>query len=110
MTTYFHDSEQRMPMDLAAGVKARTFWGDKMTLALVTLEPNSLVAAHSPPHEQVGTVIAGELDFTIGDETRRLKPGDVYVIPGDVTHEGRVGAEAVQLVEVFSPVRENFKY
>ena len=72
-------------------VKARTFWGDKMTLALVTLEANAVVAAHSHVHEQVGVVIAGELEFTIGGESRRLEPGDVYVIPGDVAHGVKVG-------------------
>jgi quercetin dioxygenase-like cupin family protein len=81
-----------------------------MTLALVALEPNAVVAPHSHPHEQVGAVIAGELEFTIGDESRLLHPGDVYVIPGDVVHGVKVGPGAVQLVEVFSPVRENLKY
>ena len=110
MTAYFPDVEQRMTLELAPGVKARTFWGDKMTLALVTLEANAVVAVHSHLHEQVGAVIAGELEFTIGGESRRLKPGDVYVIPGDVAHGVKVGPATVQLVEVFSPVRENFKY
>ena len=45
-----------------------------------------------------------------GAETRRLGPGEVYVIPGDVPHGVKVGPDAVELVEVFSPVRENLKY
>jgi quercetin dioxygenase-like cupin family protein len=110
MGTFFYDPRQRMTKELAPGVQARTFWGDRMTLALVTLDPNAVVAPHTHPHEQVGAVISGELEFTIGDETRRLGPGDVYVIPGDVPHGVRVGPGAVELIEVFSPVRENLKY
>ena len=108
--SYFPDAGQRATKELAPGVHARTFWGDRMTLALVSLEPNAVVAPHTHPHEQVGMVVKGEVEFTIGDETRLLKPGDVYVIPGEAPHGVRVGSNAVELVEVFSPVRESFKY
>jgi quercetin dioxygenase-like cupin family protein len=110
MTTFYPDASQRPSIELAPGVIARSFWGDRMTLALVELQPQAVVAEHSHANEQVGTVIEGEIDFTIGGETRRLRPGDVYVIPADVPHGVRVGEAGVKLVEVFSPVRENLKY
>jgi quercetin dioxygenase-like cupin family protein len=109
-TTYFHDSRARATKELAPGVQARSFWGDRMTLVLAALEPYSVVAPHGHPHEQVGTVISGEIEFTIGDETRLLRPSDVYVIPSDVPHSAKVGPAPVALVEVFSPVRETLKY
>ncbi|UCF33462.1 MAG: cupin domain-containing protein [Phycisphaerales bacterium] len=42
-----------------------------------------------PPHshgQQWGTVVEGEMDLTIGGETRRYGPGDAYFIPADVEH------------------------
>jgi quercetin dioxygenase-like cupin family protein len=42
-----------------------------------------------PPHshgEQWGIVVEGEMELTIGDETRRYGPGDSYHIPAGVPH------------------------
>ena len=42
-----------------------------------------------PPHshgEQWGIVVEGEMELTIGDETRRYGPGDSYHIPAGVAH------------------------
>ena len=42
-----------------------------------------------PPHshgEQWGIVVEGEMELTIGGETRRCGPGDSYHIPAGVMH------------------------
>ena len=42
-----------------------------------------------PPHshgEQWGIVVEGEMELTIGGETKRLGPGDSYHIPAGVVH------------------------
>ena len=60
--------------------------------------------------EQCGTVISGELELTIAGKTRRLRPGEVYIIPGGVQHGGRAGETQCQVLDVFSPVREDYQY
>ena len=46
----------------------------------------------------------------IAGEARVLKPGDMYIIPGNVEHKARsISGRAVAL-DIFSPVREEFKY
>ena len=54
--------------------------------------------------------LEGEFPFTIGDETRTVKPGDVWVIPGGVEHSVAMGDTPGLVVEMFSPVREEYKY
>ena len=107
---YYPDLNNRATKDLLPGIHARTFWGEKMLLAIVDLEANAVIPAHRHPHEQCGVVLKGELTFTIAGEVRTLHPGDPYVIPGDVEHSVTVGAEAAQVMDVFSPVREEYKY
>ncbi len=107
---YFHDPNSRTPAELVPGIHARTFWGEKMLIAVVDLDPNTRLPRHSHPHEQVGTVIAGTIEFIIGDETKTLHAGDVYVIPGDVEHEARTFDQPVKVMDVFSPVREEYKF
>jgi quercetin dioxygenase-like cupin family protein len=45
--------------------------------------------AEVPPHThgaQWGVVLDGEMELTIGDETRLYRKGDTYLIPAGVTH------------------------
>jgi quercetin dioxygenase-like cupin family protein len=43
-----------------------------------------------PPHlhhgEEILRILAGEVEVTVGDETRRCRQGDIVVIPTDVLH------------------------
>lgn len=106
----FYDLDARPSKELFAGVTTRSFWGDNLLLSYVTLRPNALAPAHSHPHEQAGIVLSGAMDFTIGDETRTLHPGEMYLAPGNVVHQASAGAEGCVVVEVFSPVRESLQY
>lgn len=107
---YFFDSSARTPKELLPGVATRTFWGDRMLMSLVELAPGANIPAHSHPHEQVGMVLDGEMEMTIGDETRQVKAGDIYVTPGGVSHSVRLGASACRVFETFAPVREEYKF
>jgi quercetin dioxygenase-like cupin family protein len=107
---FFCDLENREAKEIAPGVHIRTFWGDKILLSVVDLAANAVVPAHSHPHEQAGTAISGEFELTIGGETRWLKPGDTYIIPGGVEHGARTGDAPVQILDIFSPVRQDYQY
>jgi quercetin dioxygenase-like cupin family protein len=107
---YFCDLEKREAKETVPGVFIRTFWGNKMLLSIVDLAANAVVPPHRHPHEQAGTVISGELVMTISGETRRLKPGDTYIIPGGVEHGATTGGTPVRALDMFSPVREDYQY
>lgn len=49
---------------------------------------------------QWGTVVAGEIEFTIGDETRIYRAGDSYSIPAGVAHGARIKA-GTRVIDVF---------
>lgn len=56
-----------------------------------------------PPHAhgaQWGTVLAGEIELTIGGETRTYRPGESYSIPAGVTHGARIPA-GTRVIDVF---------
>ncbi len=107
---YFYSADERQAKTLFEGITARTFWGDKMLLSLVELAVNAVVPPHSHPHEQTGIVLEGEATFTVGGETKTLKPGDMYVIPGGVEHTVVTGNAPAKALDIFSPVREDYKY
>lgn len=107
---YFYDPATREARELVPGISARTFWGEKMLLAVVELKPESVLPHHAHPHEQAGIVLEGELRFTIDDQTRVLHAGEVYVIPGSVHHSAVAGANGAKVMDIFSPVREEYTY
>lgn len=102
------DLAEIVPIQVWDGVIARRLDGEELTLAVVELEPNALVAEHRHAAEQFGLVIEGEMHFRIDDETRVLGPGGTWRILGDRPHEVRAGAEGAVVVDVFSPPRRDW--
>lgn len=107
---YFMSPSEREPKALFGTVTARTFWGERMLMSVVDLPAGAVVPPHSHPHEQAGVVLEGELTFTVGGETRTLQPGDMWIIPGGVEHSVVAGDQPARALDIFSPVREDYKY
>ena len=83
-------------------------YGGGMMLAQFTFDAGVASWHHSHPHEQLGYVASGEIDFAMdGQETVRLKAGGSYYVPSDVKHHIVTYAPTV-LIDAFTPVREDF--
>jgi len=108
--SYFKTVRGRRTKELVPGARTRTFWGENILLSLVEIDAHGHVPNHTHPHEQAGIVIEGEMEMGIGGEVRVLKPGDMYIIPGGVEHYARCGDTPAKALDIFSPVREEFKY
>ena len=104
MTVYSNFNAQR-PRHIWPGIDARVVNGERLTMALVDLAPNTPLQEHHHQNEQVGFVVQGSLTFVIGDETRILGPGETYNISSDVPHSGMTGPEGCVVLDVFAPVR-----
>jgi quercetin dioxygenase-like cupin family protein len=89
-------------------VRARRVEGERVTLALVELAPDSIVPGHRHDNEQLGMVITGSLIFTVGDETRELGPGGTWRIPSDTPHQVSVGPAGAVVIDVFAPIRDDW--
>lgn len=98
--------KSKQPME---GVKIRVAYGEKVMMSYVNIEANTTIAEHSHPHEQMGMFLEGEAEFTIGDEKRMVKPGMAYLVPSNVKHKVVTFDEPVLALDIFSPVREEYK-
>lgn len=101
-----HDIEAK---EIAAGVAIRIFSGEAMTMSHVAIAPQALVPTHTHPHEQLGLVLEGDLEFWINDDRRWLQSGDAYRIPPNVPHGAQGGVAGCVVLDVFSPVREEYE-
>jgi quercetin dioxygenase-like cupin family protein len=68
----FADIDQLSRQRIWDGVAGRVIQGQRVTLAIVELEPGSAVPEHSHDNEQVGVCVAGSLSFRVGDEECEL--------------------------------------
>lgn len=109
MSLFFPTPDELGRHTIFPGVHVRTAAADKMMLSVVDLEPKAVVEEHSHPHEQVGMLLAGKAIFFIGDEQKTLQAGDLYRIPGHVKHRVVVLDEPVRALDIFYPVREEYR-
>ena len=94
--------------ELIKGVHLKTLvHGDQTLLTEVRLEKGAVIPPHTHPHEQTGYLVSGHMDFLVKDEHYIAKPGDSWNIPGNVEH-GATALEESVVIEVFSPVREDY--
>lgn len=105
---YFMPAGSGSRHQIFPGVTIHTHALERLMLSVVHLEPGAVVELHNHPHEQMGVLLSGQFEFTIGGETRRLGPGDMWRIPSGVPHTVvAVGGPAVA-IDVFSPVRDDY--
>lgn len=109
MSFYFPTENELGHHTIFPGVRAHTAAAEKTMLSLVAMEPHAVVPEHNHPHEQVGMIISGRAIFVIGDEERTLSAGDMYRIPGGVTHRVTALDEPVKALDIFCPVREEYR-
>jgi len=91
------------------GTPIRTFAGDHVQLSLVDVPAGGVIDWHSHPNEQIGMVTAGKLIFYIGEEEKTLGPREFYFIPGGVRHRVVAVDGPAQALDVFYPIREEYK-
>ena len=90
------------------GVKRKIMgYDDKIMLVHVAFDKGGIGPMHQHPHSQVTYVTSGAFEVTIDGETNTLRKGDSFFIPTNVLH-GAVCTEAGELIDVFSPIREDF--
>jgi len=109
MSEYVISREECSKHQIFPGVDIFTAAGEKIMLSFVELEPGAVVELQSHPHEQMGLLVEGELTFTIGDEEHLGKPGQMWRIPGGVEHKAVAGDGSVKALDVFYPIREDYR-
>lgn len=97
------------PYAVFKGITARAVRGDRLTFAVVDLEPGAALPEHHHENEQIGLVISGTITMRIGSDKRELHAGDTYVIPSHVPHDALTGPEGATVVDVFAPIRADWE-
>jgi quercetin dioxygenase-like cupin family protein len=97
------------PARAGEGVDRWVMHGDRMTMAYFRLQSGAGIPKHSHPHEQMGMVLKGAIELVVGDEKIRVDAGEWYRIPSHVEHGGTCKESPAEILEVFSPPREDLR-
>lgn len=93
---------------IADDAERQMFVGEKMMICRLKFAPGAVAAPHSHPHEQMTIVEKGKAKFLMGEEEVIVSAGDVLRFPPNIWHGATMLDEEVILVDIFTPLREDF--
>lgn len=107
--TFQHHDWTTIPSErVAPGIDRQMIWGDRLMVCRVRFDAGTVTAVHSHVHEQITLVERGRVEFIIEGEKRLAATGDVLFFPSEMRHGATMLEEEVVLIDIFSPVREDF--
>ena len=103
-TSAFRSWEGREPLALFPRVSLYATGGEQVLLCRVRYEQGAHVPRHAHEQtEQVMLMLDGELEMTVGSETRTLRAGESVVVNRGVEHELRSDG-GCSFIEALAPV------
>lgn len=94
--------------EIIKGIHLKTMvCGEKTLLTEIRLEKGAIIPVHQHPYEQTGYLVSGRMDFLVNGIHQTAEPGDSWSIGENIPHGATILEESV-VVEVFSPVREDY--
>lgn len=94
--------------DLGNGIKRQVYgYDDTIMLVKAQFEAGAVGELHSHFHAQVTYVERGIFKMTIDGEEKIISAGEGYYVPPHAVH-GCICIESGMLIDVFSPLREDF--
>ncbi len=98
-----------IPTDYPAeGIARQMVVGNRMMICRFRFQPFLVTPEHEHPHEQMTIVEQGKVRFFIEGKEKICSAGDVLHFPSHCWHGATMMDEEVVLIDIFSPIREDF--
>jgi quercetin dioxygenase-like cupin family protein len=109
LVMFQHHDWSRVPAHrIGDGIERQMIWGDRLMVCRLTIQPHVVTQVHSHPHEQMTIVERGRVRFFIEGKEQIATAGDVLHFPSNCWHGATMMDEEVVLIDIFSPLREDF--
>ena len=107
-TKGFFKNDESTWEEVAPGLSRQIMgYDNKIMLVKAKFDKGAVGKMHQHYHSQVTYVESGEFEMTIEGEIRKLEAGDSFYVLPNLMH-GCVCTSPGVLIDVFSPVREDF--
>ena len=104
-----HLSWSEIPVErVAEGIERQMIVGKSLMICRFRFAPFLVTPEHEHPHEQMSIIVSGRVRFFVEGIERIASPGEVLHFPPHCWHGATMMDEEVVLIDVFSPIREDF--
>jgi gluconolactonase len=89
---------------------SRLLWGRNAQISLLRIDPQSEIAVHMHPEDQLTTTLRGSIEQGVMDRTYAESgaAGQILFLPGGMVHSGKARDVGVDQLDVFWPVRPDY--
>ena len=82
------------------GILSKVESGKNLTMAFMEIAPNKEGTAHDHPFDQCGIVIEGEIEMSVGEHNKLLKPMETYFIPAGIKHYWKTMSLPAKILDI----------
>lgn len=93
---------------IGEGIERQMVVGNRMMICRFRFRPFLVTPEHDHPHEQMTIVERGRVRFFVEGKERIASAGDVLHFPPKCWHGATMMDEEVVLIDIFTPLREDF--
>jgi quercetin dioxygenase-like cupin family protein len=94
--------------ETAPGMRRKIMaWDERLMVVKVEFAKGAIGTLHQHHHTQITHIESGRFEVEIGEDKKILAAGDAFYVPPNIIH-GAVCLEAGVVIDVFSPMREDF--
>ncbi len=76
--------------EVEKGVRVHSLSLESHQVRRMVFEPGALIPDHRHPEDVVTLILEGTMEMTVGCETQTIGPGEVFLVPSNSDHSGRI--------------------
>ena len=76
--------------EVGKGVRVRSLSPGSHRVKRMVFDPGALIPNHRHPEDVVTLILEGGMEMTVGGGTRTVGPGEVFLVPSNSDHSGRI--------------------
>ncbi len=84
------------------GIRSELESGTNLTMAFMEISPYTEGTAHDHPFDQCGIVVEGEIEMSVGDDKKLLRPMETYFIPAGVSHHWKTSGLQAKILDIIA--------
>lgn len=93
--------------NIKEGIRMCSVYLNNLMLTYFEFDQGQKIPFHAHPQEQITIILEGEMQFSLGDETRNLKAGEGVTVPSNMKHSVCALTPA-KAADAWNPIREDY--
>jgi quercetin dioxygenase-like cupin family protein len=82
------------------GIWSKLESGTNLTMAFMEIAPFKEGSAHDHPFDQCGVVLEGEIEMSVEEERKLMRPMETYFIPAGAKHNWKTMGSSAKILDI----------